>query len=410
MAKRRANTEGTLFQRKSDLLWIGRIPNGFYPNGKVKYVIISGKEQADVVEKMKKSKSEIYTHNYIEPNAITVSDWLEKWLNITIKTSIKNSTWISYERLIHNHIIPCIGGIKLSKLQTSDLQKFYNDKQTGARLDKKKVNGKMVFRDGGISASTIRQINVIMHSALKQALSEQIIHHNIAEFVKLPKLPTKEMKTLDIKDIDRFLEAAKRSRYYMAFYLELYTGMRKGELLGIRWKDIDFKNGKIKVVQQLVKEKKYVIRELKTESSQNRVIAIPDEVINELKEHKYKQELELRSIGKNDIEIAEHFKTGLVFTGQGGLFVQPRYFDKCCKYILSNAKLDDIRIHDLRHTFGLLSLQAGADIKTLQSDLGHRSISTTLDVYGHVNEEMKRDAANKRSTLLKSVINSHNSN
>lgn len=404
--KVRANGEGTLFQRKSDNLWVGRIPNGYKPDGSIRYITITGKLQSTVLEKMKKIKADIQNNAYVEPTKITVKEWLDTWLNITIKESIKNTTWLSYEAMIRLHIIPEIGGIKLMQLQTCDLQKLYNDKLKSGRKDKQKVDGKIVTKAGGLSPKTIRYIHTIISSALKQAVNERIIQINVAEYVKLPKNPKKEMKTLDIQDIRKFLEAAKASRYYTAFFLELYTGLRRGELLGLRWKDVDMKKGRIKVVQQLVKEgNNHVIRELKTESSQNRVISIPDEVMSVIKEQKAKQEIELKAMGKNDIQVAEYNKTGLIFTTEDGKYVQPRCFDRYFKAILKAAGLQDIRFHDLRHTFALISLQAGADIKTLQNDLGHESIETTLDKYGHVNEEMKRDASNRRSELLKSVVN-----
>jgi len=397
--KARANGEGTLFQRKSDNLWVGRIPNGRNANGGIRYITITGKKQADVIKKMEKAKAEVHTNTYVEPNKITVKEWLDTWLNVTIKKSVKNTTWLSYKGIIDGHIIPEIGGTKLMQLQTSNLQKLYNEKLSTGRKDKKKVDGKMVNRKGGLSPRTIRYMHIIVHSALKQAVSEKVIQMNVAEHVKLPKNPKKEMKTLDIKDINKFLECAKTSRYHMAFVLELYTGLRRGELLGLRWKDIDLKNGKIKVIQQLVKEgNKHVIRELKTDSSQNRVISIPDEVIAELKEYKEKQRIERKSLGLSEVY------NGLVFTSETGTFVQTRNFDRCLKAILKRAGLEEIRVHDLRHTFALISLQAGADIKTLQSDLGHESIQTTLDKYGHVNEEMKKEAANKRSELMKSIL------
>ncbi len=397
--KARANGEGTLFQRKSDLLWIGRLPVGYNPDGSVKYLKFSGKKQADVREKMDKAKTEVRTNTYVEPNKITLGEWLDTWLNITIKESVKNTTWLSYKGIIEKHIIPEIGGYKLLQLQTANLQKLYNDKLNGGRVDKRKVGGKMVNKDGGLSPKTIRYMHTIIHSALKQAVNEKVMQVNAADHVKLPKNPKKEMKTLAVKDISTFLDAAKTSRYYSAFLLDLYTGLRRGELLGIRWKDCDLKNGKITVVQQLVYEGgKHVIRELKTERSQNRVISIPEEMVQELKDYKKRQAEERKSLGLSEIY------DGLVFTSETGTFVQTRNFDRCFKAILKKAKLEEIRIHDLRHTFALLSLQAGADIKTLQNDLGHESIQTTLDKYGHVNDEMKRDAANKRSQLLKSVI------
>lgn len=397
--KARANGEGTIFQRKSDNLWVGRLPIGNNPNGSVKYRQFTGKKQGDVKEKMDKTRSEIRTCTYVEPNKITVKEWLDTWLNVTIKESVKNTTWLSYKGIIEKHVIPEIGGNKLLQLQTSNLQKLYNDKLNSGRVDKHKVDGKMVNKDGGLSPKTIRYMHTIIHSALKQAVDEKVMQVNVADHVKLPKNTKKEMKTLAINDINTFLEAARSSRYYTAFLLDLYTGLRRGELLGLRWKDIDLKNSKIKVVQQLVYEGgKHVIRELKTERSQNRVISIPGEMVQELKDHKKRQAEERKLLGLSELY------DGLIFTSETGTFVQTRNFDRCFKAILKKAKLEEIRIHDLRHTFALLSLQAGADIKTLQNDLGHESIQTTLDKYGHVNEEMKRDAANKRGQLLKTVI------
>jgi len=312
-------------------------------------------------------------------------EFLDNWLNGTMKNAVQKTTWLNYQRLIKQNILPALGNIQLQKLQPLNVQKLYND---------------LTER---YSPNTVQLIHRILSLALSQAVLEKFIHHNFLKekTVRLPKITKKEMQTFNLEEIRIFLKAAKASRYYAAFYLEIYTGLRRGELLGLRWQDIDLKNGTVNVVQQITMVgNKIETKELKTASSK-RMIAIPEEVVSVLKEHKAKQEAELRHRGLNDLEIAEHFKTGLVFTTSKGDPVQPIAFGKSFKIVLKSGKLKDIRLHDLRHSFALLSLQAGTDIKTLQNDLGHSSIGTTLDIYGHVNEEMKRSAADKRSQLLK---------
>lgn len=149
--KARANGEGTIFQLKSDNLWVGRLPMGYNPDGSVKYRQFTGKKQSDIRENMDKAKSDVRTNTYVEPNKITVMEWLDTWLNVTIKESVKNTTWLSYKGIIEKHVIPEIGGNKLLQLQTSNLQKLYNDKLNSGRVDKKKVDRKIVKKDGGLS-------------------------------------------------------------------------------------------------------------------------------------------------------------------------------------------------------------------------------------------------------------------
>lgn len=266
----------------------------------------------------------------------------------------------------------------------------------------------MEVQKGGLAVRTIRHMHYIIRGALEQAIKEKLIITNPAEAVKLPKLQEEEMKTLSADDIKKFLETARSNKYYNAYYatylLELYTGLRRGELLGIRWKDIDFKENKIKVIQQLVRVgNMHIIRDLKTESSK-RIIAIPDEVIEVLKEHKKNENDKLKLLGMNDIDIKQYLKDGLVFTNAEGNLIRTENFKRNFRGLLKAAKLQRIRFHDMRHTFAVLSLQQGIDIKTLQNDMGHGSIETTLNKYGHVNETMKREAANKRSELLKTIM------
>ena len=400
MAKRRADGEGSIFKRESDGLWVGRLPIGVNPDGGTKFRTFYGKKQSIVKQKLDEAKANIHNNTYVEPNKFTVSQWLDSWLNVTMKSAIKDTTWLGYESMIKKHINPLIGGIKLMQLQTVHLQRMYNEKLLSGRADGK---------DGGLSPRTVRYIHQVIHGALDQALKEKLISFNVAEAVKLPKDPRKEMKVLETGDVEKFLEVAKNNRYYKHYYtaylLELYTGLRRGELLGLRWKDIDLNNCTLQVVQQLVKVgSKHILRELKTESSQNRIISLPDEMVQQLKEHKKQQSERLKDLGYNDLQVKEHITYGLVFISEIGGIIQPRNFTRNFKGVLRTAGLGDIRFHDMRHTFALLSLQQGVDIKTLQSDLGHHSIEVTLDKYGHVNMDMKKDAATRRSSILKLAI------
>ncbi len=410
MARKRANGEGTIFQRKSDKQWVGRIPIGYKPDGSIKEHTVYGRTQKEVKNKLDEAKGNVRNNTFVEPHKVTMQQWLDTWLNITIKGSIKDTTWLIYESLIKNHINPEIGGIRLLSLQTSHIQKLYNDKLYGGRSDKKKnkETGELEQKEGGLSPKTIRHIHQVIKGSLDQAVKERYLQVNPADAVKLPKLIKKEMKTLNIEQVRKFLDTASSDkfykRYYAAYLLELYTGLRRGELLGLRWKDIDFKTCTVKVVQQLVKVgSSHVLRELKTESSQNRVIAITEDVIQALKEHKKNKAAEYEFIGYEEADIKKMLSEWLVFTNELGNLLQPRNFLRNFKGALKASGIEPIRFHDMRHTFALLSLQQGVDIKTLQSDLGHESIETTLDRYGHVNEEMKRDAANKRKKLLNSM-------
>lgn len=180
------------------------------------------------------------------------------------------------------------------------------------------------------------------------------------------------MQTLDIKQVRTFLEVVKShshyKRYYAAYLTELYTGVRRGELLGLRWKDLDEQNHSIKLVQQLVKVgSKHVIRDLKTDSSQNRVIIVPPEVFEALQAHKRAKKREYEQFGYNDIEVKKMITEGLIFTNELGSYIQPRNFTRAFKGALKAANLPDIPWLSMRHSFVMLSLQQGVDIKTIQS-------------------------------------------
>lgn len=155
-----------------------------------------------------------------------------------MKTSLRPTTWENYQTQVEKHLKPCLGKHALGNLKTSHIQQFYNAKMMGKRADKK---------EGGLSAKSIRNIHNVLHSALEQAFKEGLIRINPAKAVRLPRVARKEMQTLTQDDIKKFMEVAKQTPYYTAYFLELYTGLRRGELLALRWQDICFETGTVTV-------------------------------------------------------------------------------------------------------------------------------------------------------------------
>jgi integrase len=403
MAKKRAHGEGSIYKRKSDNRWTGKAQVGFNSDGSPKYKVVYGNSQKEVKDKLDKLKGSIRDNSFVEPSKVALVEWLDTWLNVTIKSFVKDTTFSIYESLIKNHIAVQLGAIKLSQLKAAHIQKFYNDKHTGGRLDGK---------EGGLSAKTIRHMHQILSSALTQAIAEKMIPSNVTEAVKPPRISFKEIPILNGEQVKKFIDVIKHhphyKRYFAAYLTELYTGCRRGEILGLRHSDWSEKDCSIRLVQQLVVVKnKPVISDLKTDSSQNRVIMVPPELIDVLKTHREAEKLKFKQLGYNDIEIQQMASKGLVFTNELGKCIHPRNFSRAFKGALKVAQLPMVSWHSMRHAFATLSLQNGIDIKTLQSDLGHSQISTTLDRYGHISKEMKLEAARKRSQFLKESAGSY---
>ncbi|MGB9791494.1 MAG: tyrosine-type recombinase/integrase [Thermacetogeniaceae bacterium] len=248
----------------------------------------------------------------------------------------------------------------------------------------------------------VHYVHTLIHAALNQAVKESLILRNPADAVELPKMQKREMEPMTREEISRFLEAIKGDRLYPAFCLALKTGLRRGELLGLRWKDIDLGEKKLHVRQILVEardpngEKKValVFQEPKTKKSQ-RTIPLTDDLIKLLKAHKAKQNEEKLILGK---DYQDH---GLVFCSEDGRPIWPRNFLRHFAALQKKAGIKHHRLHDLRHTFATLLLAEGEELKNVQELLGHERISTTADIYTKVLEESKRKAVSKLDAIVK---------
>ncbi len=389
--RRRGAGEGSITQRK-DGRWQGSIQIGYDPEtGRPKRKYFYGRTRKDVHQKLMGIMPQVAAGTYREPANLTVAEWLTTWLNDYMKPSIRPTTWESYRYQVDGHIIPALGHLRLPQLQTAHIQRLYNDKLQGGRLDGK---------PGGLSPKSIKYIHTVIHSALEQARREAMITLNPADAIKLPKQEKPEIKYLSAAEAAIFLASAKDSKHFPIFFLALNTGMRRGELLGLRWQDLDLEAGQLTVKQGLVRVsgQGLVLQEPKTKLS-NRVINLAPAVMQILKDHRKKQaECRLMAGGAYDKKGLD-----LVFANELGEPICPRAFTRVFERLVKKAGLD-VTFHGLRHTFATIALEQGVDVKTIQETLGHHSAAFTMDVYSSVTAKMRREAADKVGDLLASLL------
>ena len=305
-----------------------------------------------------------------------MGQWLEFWLENYAKLKVRPSSYQTYKGFINNHIKPAIGNVPLPKLTTMELQQLYKKLLESGRVDRIEAKNK--------PTKTVRNIHQMVSSALRFAMEQKLIPENPATRCALPKVERKEMKTLPMDQLNTFFDEAKRTGAFELYYIDLLTGLRRGELLGLKWDDIDFKNGILHVRRQVMRQEgKMVEAPLKTKNSY-RSIAIPADAVEVLKMQRDK-------IG-NGSEYVFPSPTGGPMSSDSVLHMLQR--------VLKRAGLERIRFHDLRHTFATLALQNGVDVKTVSGMLGHYSAGFTLDTYAHVTTAAQRNAANTMGNVL----------
>lgn len=394
--RRRGKGEGTIYQREDTKDWVAQ----YKVNGKRK--TITGKTRTAVAKKLAKILNEIEEKTYNEPSSETVETFFNNWLELK-KPHIEEMTYINYKGYMTRHIIPKLGHIKLKDLTTDDVQIFVND-----LIETKSKNGKENLEPG-----TIRLIYIVLSMGLKKAYKTKKIPFQIADpdLIELPRKKTKTMETLSKKELMQLLKhfdicsnpdgkLLEHQRYidrvlFASLLLESVSGLRKGELMGLKWDDFDFEKGTININQQWSYTRKF--KGLKTDSSY-RTITLNSETLDFFKWFKAQQ---------NEIQLllGESFaNNGLVFCYQDGRPVPYTTFTGWWISILKKAKIKHVRFHDMRHTFVTLGLEDGVDFKVLQSMTGHKSIKTFFDVYGHVTEIMQNTAAEKIGKRVSNVI------
>ena len=383
MPKRRANGEGNIRKRK-DGRWEGRYTVGHDPEtGKAIIKNVLGKTQAEVKEKLKKAIEENVGIDYGRAKTYTVGSWLEVWMENYAKIKLRPSTYLTYHGYIENHIKPQLGKIPLNDLTTLHLQQFYKKLLAEGRADRIEAKKK----PKGLAPKTVRNIHQMIGSAYNLAMEQKLVTRNPTQGCALPKVEHKEMKTLTADQLSTFFQEARDSGVFALYYIDLTTGLRRGELLGLKWSDIDLEKGDLRVQRQIGRiDGKIIEMPLKTKNAYRTLPLSADAI---------------------DVLMQQRRKTGnseWVFPSPTGGPMSPDSVLHMLHRVLKRAGLPKVRFHDLRHTFATLALQNGVDIKTVSGMLGHFSAGFTLDTYTHVTTSAKREAAKTMGNILSGAV------
>lgn len=367
------------------------------PEGKQKRIErVAGKEKGDAQKALREAITN-YENGYIEPKKETIKDYLIDWLENYIKSNRKINTYNRYKEILFNDIIPYIGNVLLKDIKPVHIDKMLN-------AGKKR----------GLSGTTLQNIYGVLNSALNRAVKLQIIINNPCKHIDRPKRDRFRANVLSVEQYDTILSMLSNNKYNnyifsLALKIELELGLRRGELAGLQWKNIDFKNRLIHIDTNLIySDSQVLVDTTKTEESE-RTLTVSKELIEALGAHKKVQ-------SENRLKFGQHYiKTNkfgnqefdFVMTWENGKYVHPNYYTHRWIKIKEKLNLDkNIRFHDLRHTNASLLLEQGVDFKVIQERLGHSDINTTLNIYSHVNLEMQKKATEKLAEILSSGKNS----
>ena len=370
MAKKRGQNEGSVFQRK-DGLWVGAVTiNGERLS---KYE----KTQKAAREWVKTTLAQVDSGLTFAGAQVKMKEFLEQWL-ITAKSSIRLRTFEQYTQVVNQHLVPVLGNLKLKDLRPDHIQTLYNSKLAS-----------------GSSSRTVIIIHSVIHRALNHAVKLGLVGRNPADAVSHPRMPHREMQTLTDNQVRELILVAKGTPLEAMYQLAVTTGLRQGELLGLRWSDLEWKTRKLKIQRQLqrYKETGLVFVEPKTAAGR-RVVTVGSATIQKLREHFNGQQL-LRQASSNRWKDYD-----LIFPSSIGTPMENTNLLKRFKADLKKAGLPDIRFHDLRHTAATLMLQQGVHPKVVQERLGHSEIGMTLNTYSHVLPSMQDEAAEKLDELF----------
>ncbi|MFI9175975.1 tyrosine-type recombinase/integrase [Streptomyces lincolnensis] len=365
MARRNANGDGTIYQRK-DGRWEGAI-YVYTSSGMKKRVRLYGATRAEISKRLTEAKAKHEQGVPVADKSWLLGDYLDYWLDAVVKPNRRAATYAQCETIVRLYLKPRIGKIPLNKLSVPLMQRFINQ-----------------LLSDGHSVSKVHVIRKVLSASLTRAEREELIARNLARLVELPQEEPKEVKPWSVEEVSRFLEVVKTHRLYAA-YLMLFYGLRKGELLGLRWQDIEVANSKIHVRQQLQRVGRQIL-------------------IGPLKTTKSRRDLPL--LDPVRLALAEYYEqhrvkdTELVFTTVEGKPIDPGNFLRDFKKVCQTNGLRVISVHTIRHTVATLLKRQRVPDRDIQLILGHSRIVTTQEVYQHDDDDSRLAALQGLSGIL----------
>jgi integrase len=364
---RRSQGEGSVFRRK-DGKWRGAIDLGWIDGKRVRPWVYGATER-EVLAKLAGLREAERRGQKLAAERYTFGRWLDEWLVAKQRQGTRATTLRGYEWLIRQHIRPALGHIRLNKLTPTDVRYLVEQKT-----------------ESGLSAQSVRLMHALIRNSLADAEREDLVHRNVAKLVRPPSARREEVRVLTVEDARRLVDVIQGDRFEALWVCALILGLRKGELLGLRWSDVDFGNSTLTVRQALQRVSgSLVLVEPKTALSR-RTVPVPSPALAALQTHLTRQNADRLAAG------AAWQDSGLVFTTHLGGPLEPRNVNRAWYAVRSRADLPQLRLHDLRHACASFLLAAGAAPRTVMKTLGHSQIGLTMNTYTHVLPEIEREA------------------
>jgi integrase len=373
---KRGNGEGSITRRK-DGLYMARYTVEM-PDGMRKRKTIYGKEREEVAEKLIEALSNRNRGLVFDADNLKLGEYLGRWLTDSVRDTVRPTTFERYEQMVRLHIRPVLGKVKLKNLTSAHVRGLYRQKL-----------------DSGLSSRTVQYVHVTLHKALKQAIADGLIPRNVTEAVKPPQVRREEMQPLTAEQVKVLFKAVKGDRLEALYVLAVTAGLRQGELLGLKWDDIDLEAGTLQVRRTLTTAKGGPVLSAPKTRGSRRTVRLSQMALEALRSHLERQLEEIDSVGSLWRE------NGLIFASKSGEPLSRQHVTaRRFKPLLKRAGLPPIRFHDLRHSCATLLLSKNVNPKIVSEMLGHATIAITLDTYSHVLPTMQESAARAMEAAL----------